>query len=29
MIQEELQKLEKLAIQASRKLSELTEENQQ
>lgn len=29
MIQEELQKLEKLAIQASKKLSELTEENQQ
>jgi chromosome segregation ATPase len=29
MIQEELQKLQKLAIQASEKLSELIEENQQ
>lgn len=29
MIQEELLKLEKLALQASKKLSELTEENQQ
>ena len=29
MIKEELQKLEKLAIQAGKKLAELTEENQQ